>query len=52
MLQKLMLAVIMTFVLNLFLSIRLSTNNQTATKVYMAEMPTVILSKMSILDTE
>jgi hypothetical protein len=52
MLQKLMLAVTITFVLNLFLSIHLPKNNQTATKVYMAEMPTVVLSKMSILDAE
>lgn len=52
MLQKLLLAVTMTFTLSLFLEIHLPTNNQTATKVYIAEMPTVVLSKMSILGVE
>lgn len=41
MLQKLLLAVTMTFTLNLFLEIRSPTNNQTVTKVYLAELPTI-----------
>ena len=49
MLQKLLLAVTITFTLNLFLGIRLPANNQTATKVYTAEMPTRFLSQTSIL---
>lgn len=52
MLEKLLLAVTMTFVLNLFLAIHLPKNNQTATKVYMAGMPTVVLSQTSILGVE
>lgn len=52
MLQKLLLAVTITFTLNLFLEIRLPKNNQTATKVYMAGMPTLVLSQTSILDAE
>lgn len=52
MLQKLMLAVTMTFTLSLFSQIHLPANNQTATKVYLAEIPTLVLSKISILDAE
>lgn len=52
MLQKLLLAVTITFVLNLFLEIRLPASNQTAAKVYPGEMPTVLLSKMRILGAE
>ena len=52
MLQKLLLAVTMTFTLNLFLGIRLPASNQTATKVYTVEMSTIVLSKTSILGAE
>lgn len=52
MLQKLLLAVTITFTLNLFLEFRLPASNQTAPKVYTVEMPTVVLSKMSILGVE
>ena len=40
MLQKLLLAVTMTFALNLFLEVHLPVNTQTATRAYLAEMPT------------
>jgi hypothetical protein len=41
MLQKLLLAIIATFTLNLFLEIRSPANNQPAVKVYIAEIPTI-----------
>lgn len=41
MLQKLLLAATMTFTLNLFLEIRLPTNNPIVTKVYLAELQTI-----------
>jgi len=50
MLQKLMLAVTMTFVLNLFLSVRFPANTQTVTKDYLAELPTTFSAKISILN--
>lgn len=40
MLQKLLLAVTMTFALNLFLEVRLPVDTQTTTRDYLAEMPT------------
>lgn len=46
MLEKLLLAVVITFCLNLFLGVRLPNNTTTASSSYLAETPTSVVRRL------